>query len=295
MKLYRQGRIKAAIDIWEQTRLSLLVRGNPQGVARTMSVVCGYLGDAYFRLIGKYHEAVEFHIHNLNFAEEIRYQCGRDFAMSESHEAAVNLIPAVGHSQTPASGTSRSTAIDYHRQRMEYSRHCKDKVGEKEAAKGLGHTLRWFDGHEQAAVEWHQQLQHAKRVKDYQGVVDLLDKIGQMHLTENQRKVAIGYFNKALQEAVLHGDHALIARATTSLGCAYRQAGKLMKAINCHEKAVSSLYKVEDREALGKAYLELSADYHGLLGTHHKYGIGRLGSKDKSVVSLPWGSDDDDD
>ena len=53
MKLYRDGRIKAAIDIWEGTRMGLLVRSNPKAIARTMAVVCGYLGDAYFRLVGK--------------------------------------------------------------------------------------------------------------------------------------------------------------------------------------------------------------------------------------------------
>lgn len=67
---------------------------------------------------------------------------------------------------------------------------------------------------------------------------------------------------------------------------------QLLKAVNAHEGAVSSLFKVGDREALGKAYLNLSADYHALLPSKYKYGIGRLGSKDKSVVSLPWGGED---
>ena len=50
--------------------------------------------------------------------------------------------------------------------------------------------------------------------------------------------------------------------------------------------------QVGEREPLGKAYLELSADYHALLPAKYKYGIGRIGSRDKSIVSLPWGGDD---
>jgi len=289
MKLYREGEIKAAIDIWEGTRMMLLTRSSPKAVARTMAVVCGYLGDAYFRLIGKYHDAVEFHINNLNFAEEIRYQCGKDFAMSESHEAAINLLPAVGHAQTPVSGTSKSTAIDYHRQRLEYARCCSDKIGETEASRGLGHTVRWFDGHEASLVEWEEKMKHALKFGDYQTACGMMDKIGQAHLTENRRVEALEWFNRGLKEASKHGDNLRIAQAQTNIGCTHRQMGKVSKAVTCHESAVAALYKVGDREALGKAYLELSSDYHALLPSKYKYGIGRLGSKDKSAISLPWG------
>jgi len=116
----------------------------------------------------------------------------------------------------------------------------------------------------------------------------MMDKIGQMHLTENRRTEALAWFTRSLKEAKKHGDQLRIATANTSMGCAYRQMGKILKAVNCHEGAVAALYKVGDREALGKAYLELSSDYHGLLPSKYKYGIGRLGSKDKSVISLPW-------
>ena len=46
-----------------------------------------------------------------------------------------------------------------------------------------------------------------------------------------------------------------------------------------------------DRAGLGRTYLELSMDYHALLPQKYKFGIGKLGSKDKSVVSLPWNDD----
>lgn len=108
--------------------------------------------------------------------------------MSESHEAAIALLPAVGHAQCPASGTSKSTAIDYHRQRMEYARYCKDKVGETEAARGLGHTVRWFDGHEEGLEEWHQALQQAQRVGDYQTACAMMDRIGQVCLEEKNEE-----------------------------------------------------------------------------------------------------------
>ena len=39
-----------------------------------MAIVCGYLGDAYHRLVGEYPKAVDFHISSLNFGEEVRYQ-----------------------------------------------------------------------------------------------------------------------------------------------------------------------------------------------------------------------------
>ena len=38
MKLYRDGEIKAAIDIWEGTRMMLLTRSSPKAIARTMAV-----------------------------------------------------------------------------------------------------------------------------------------------------------------------------------------------------------------------------------------------------------------
>merc|ERR1712072_102049 len=78
----------------------------------------------------------------------------------------------------------------------------------------------------------------------------------QTHLTENRRKEAVTWFAKALKESTKHGDNTRIAIAYSSMGCAYRQMGKLLKAITCHEGAVSALYKVGDREMLGKAYLE---------------------------------------
>ena len=42
------------------------------------------------------------------------------------------------------------------------------QVGETEAARGLGHTIRWFDGHEEGLVEWEEALHHAHRVGDHQ-------------------------------------------------------------------------------------------------------------------------------
>merc|ERR1711865_1362305 len=106
MRDYKAGRLEKAIKTWESIRLQLMMKSaDPKNVAKSMSIVCGYLGDAYHRLVGEYPKAVDFHLSSLNFGEEIRYQCGKDCAVSESHENAIAALPAIGQPQKPVSGT----------------------------------------------------------------------------------------------------------------------------------------------------------------------------------------------
>lgn len=291
IKNYKAGRVKKAIQTLEQIRMGMMVRGNGKAVAKPMSIVCGYLGDAYHRLAGTFTEAVEYHISSLKFGEEIRYQCGKDCATSESHVQAIAALPAVGQAQMPPTGTTKRTAIEYHRQQLEFARYCKDKVGEQAAAKGLGHSQRWFDGHMTQLTKWEEQLKYAQRLGDFQTECKLLESIGQTYLTEGQQKKAISYFQTALKSAKMHGDVPLQAQAHSSLGCAYRSMDNMMKAIDHHESAVSCMTQENDRSGLARTYLELAMDYHALLPQKYTFGIGKLGSKEKSVVSLPWNDD----
>jgi len=281
MKDYKNGRLEKAIKKWESIRLQLMMKGGePSNVAKPMAIVCGYLGDAYHRLVGEYPKAVDFHISSLNFGEEVRYQCGKDCAVSESHEDAIAALPAIGQPQKPVSGTSKRTAIEYHTQQLDYARNCNDKVGEQDAARGLGHSHRWFDSHTDTIEHAKSKLFQARKFGEYQLECKCLEIIGQTLMTEGQWKDALMYLHQELKSAKSHGDWPIQARSHLSLGCANRGLGKLQKAIDHHESAVAFMTQECNREGLGKAYLELSMDYHAYLPRKYTFGIGKVGKKE---------------
>ena len=115
---------------------------------------------------------------------------------------------------------------------------------------------------------------------DYQLECKCLEIIGQTLMTEGQWKDALMYLHQQLKSAKSHGDWPIQARSHLSLGCANRGLGKLQKAIDHHESAVAFMTQECNREGLGKAYLELSMDYHAYLPRKYTFGIGKVGKKE---------------
>ena len=220
------------------------------------------LGNAYYRL-GKFQEAIDYHIKCLSIAKEVGDRDGEGTAYGNLGNAYCSL----GKFQE---------AIDYHIKCLSIAKEVGDRAGEGRAYGYLGTAYCSLGKLEEAIKYYNKCLSIVKEVGDRYGEGRAYGNLGNAYCSLGKFQEAIEYYSKFLSIAKEVGDRAGEGTAYGNLGYAYHSLGNFQEAIEYHNKCLSTVKEVGNRVRKGETYGFLGSVYGSLgkfqeaIGYHNK-------------------------
>lgn len=214
-------------------------------------------------IMSNYPTALEFYQKGLRIYEETNIYSGA--AITLSNIAIIHL-----HLE------NNDKSLETFRKALEVNKKINDKYAQALILSNIGILNAKFQKYDQAIADFKNSKAMCEELKDSSGIRRNLLNIGETFLIMKDYHEALKYFYDALQLVNATGDIRERAIVLVNIGTVYTRQKEYQKAIDCYTKSLIYSKRIDYKEAIIDAYMNLSSTYY-LMGNFKKaYDFQRL-------------------